>query len=496
MKRFAIFFLFVFLISTMALSQNYQVSNIQGTESISQPILDIQGSTARITHDLNFRFYSFPAAGPAAPISLSQAVHPANLPYGPDNVVMQSNGNNIVICYITYETTPTTGWWLEYVVSSNGGSTWGPSVRMEKVESSSSLSLYSDNVILKKTTLGTGTALLYYRDFLDHQYIHMSNNHGFGAMFGPLATFPAGDTLHAISNMSCFGTTISGNDNIFSVYTLDSSIYMIRHIPGVPPGTPGSPTKILSMGGMTNYYPTHLVGNPNGLMYMSFGYIHWVTMMDWSQGTLLYKSTDYGNTWSFADTLDQNNQTIHELQLTSTGTLIFVQWKNSNIYLKSSFDGKTWSTLTRVNPTANTTTGKSTSGFSSALIDDANIGIAWIDTTTGYDEFFYRSMAIPTAPTVGVAEIKTAPKQFALDQNYPNPFNPTTVIRYQLAKSGMVNLKIFDLLGKEVAVLVNEEKAEGTYSVTFHAVNLPSGVYFYRLESNGNAMVKKLVLMK
>ncbi len=87
-------------------------------------------------------------------------------------------------------------------------------------------------------------------------------------------------------------------------------------------------------------------------------------------------------------------------------------------------------------------------------------------------------------------------KTYSLAQNYPNPFNPTTVISYQLATAGKVTLKIFDVLGKEVTTLVNEEKSAGSYSVKFNAVNLPSGVYFYCLKSGGFVETKKLLLLK
>jgi N-acetyl-anhydromuramyl-L-alanine amidase AmpD len=78
-----------------------------------------------------------------------------------------------------------------------------------------------------------------------------------------------------------------------------------------------------------------------------------------------------------------------------------------------------------------------------------------------------------------------APTSFALFQNYPNPFNPTTAIRYQLAANSFVTLKVFDILGREVATLVNEVRPAGTYVVTWNASALASGVYVYRMESRG-----------
>ncbi|MFA5012181.1 MAG: T9SS type A sorting domain-containing protein [Ignavibacteria bacterium] len=89
-----------------------------------------------------------------------------------------------------------------------------------------------------------------------------------------------------------------------------------------------------------------------------------------------------------------------------------------------------------------------------------------------------------------------APIEFRLSQNYPNPFNPVTKISYALPKSGLVNLKVFDILGKEIATLVNEVKNAGNYTVDFSGTGLTSGVYFYKLESNGLSDIKRMMLIK
>lgn len=88
------------------------------------------------------------------------------------------------------------------------------------------------------------------------------------------------------------------------------------------------------------------------------------------------------------------------------------------------------------------------------------------------------------------------PTAYALDQNYPNPFNPSTTINYQLLKAGFVTLKIFDILGREVATLVNENKVAGRFSVDFNASKLPSGIYIYELKSPGFTSCKKMMLTK
>jgi len=88
------------------------------------------------------------------------------------------------------------------------------------------------------------------------------------------------------------------------------------------------------------------------------------------------------------------------------------------------------------------------------------------------------------------------PTAFSLSQNYPNPFNPSTKISFSITEPGLVLLKVYNLLGQEVATLVNEQLASNTYEVDFVASNLPSGVYFYKVESGNNSMTKKMILLK
>jgi hypothetical protein len=98
-------------------------------------------------------------------------------------------------------------------------------------------------------------------------------------------------------------------------------------------------------------------------------------------------------------------------------------------------------------------------------------------------------------------EILTAPIEFALEQNYPNPFNPSTTINYSIPEAGNVELKVYDILGNEVATLVNEYKSEGKYEVEFNSHsgevrNLTSGVYIYTLRTGNYIQTKKMLLLK
>ncbi len=95
---------------------------------------------------------------------------------------------------------------------------------------------------------------------------------------------------------------------------------------------------------------------------------------------------------------------------------------------------------------------------------------------------------------ISTAEI--APSSFTLEQNYPNPFNPSTVITYSLPENEFVSLKVYDVLGNEAAVIVNEQKAAGKYSVEFNASGLGSGVYFYTLKAGARVQSRKMILVK
>jgi hypothetical protein len=111
----------------------------------------------------------------------------------------------------------------------------------------------------------------------------------------------------------------------------------------------------------------------------------------------------------------------------------------------------------------------------------------------GYQDIWLIKLA--PDPIVGVSEI-TTPSNFRLSQNFPNPFNPTTTIKYSVPKLSFVTIKVFDVLGNGITVLVNEEKHVGNYEVEFDATKLSSGVYFYRLQAGDFVDTKKMVLLK
>jgi len=165
----------------------------------------------------------------------------------------------------------------------------------------------------------------------------------------------------------------------------------------------------------------------------------------------------------------------------------------------------------------------STGGVINGILKSTNGGLNWTPmTTSGIGAFYfdtkriganiygYAISAVPgggyggnqvlkvTNMVVGVNQIsEVAPEGYSLSQNYPNPFNPKTVINYQLSMFNFISLKVYDILGNEVATLVNEKQNAGTYEVDFDGSNFSSGVYFYKLAVDGNIIdSKRMVLLK
>ena len=125
---------------------------------------------------------------------------------------------------------------------------------------------------------------------------------------------------------------------------------------------------------------------------------------------------------------------------------------------------------------------------------------SYTDEKPGQGKFQYRLKQIDFSGSFeysGIADVTIGiPNKFSLSQNYPNPFNPTTRIEYQVPEPSKVIIKVYDALGREIKMLVNEEIPAGNYNIEFNAEYLPSGIYFYRLTSGSFSQVRKMILMR
>ncbi len=194
-----------------------------------------------------------------------------------------------------------------------------------------------------------------------------------------------------------------------------------------------------------------------------------------TNGTGVYRSTDNGATWAAVNT-GLTTQTVRTI--ISQGGALFAGTNGGGVYLSTN-SGTNWLQIN---------TGLTSL---SILCLAANSTTLYAGTQTG---------GIWTRPLSQVVAVNEQPigqpAGFTLAQNYPNPFNPATIISYQLATNGFVTLMVFDVLGNEVATLVNGNVEAGVHVVQFDARSLASGFYTYRLTAGGTTLTKNMLLMK
>jgi photosystem II stability/assembly factor-like uncharacterized protein len=194
----------------------------------------------------------------------------------------------------------------------------------------------------------------------------------------------------------------------------------------------------------------------------------------------LYRSTDDGISWDSIDNgfVSKRIKAINGKK--NSGLYCAVGYGDQSghyAYYASYNNGESW---TEIN------SGISSAGVS---LEFDSEGFLYAGTT---NRGVYRSIET----TVIVEKLNNLPQKYILHQNYPNPFNPVTSIKYVVGSFQFVSIKVYDVLGNEIATLVNEEKLAGEYEVEFNATNLPSGIYFYQLKAGDYTETRKMVLLK
>ena len=208
--------------------------------------------------------------------------------------------------------------------------------------------------------------------------------------------------------------------------------------------------------------------------YIEFNSLGDIYILSWGNGIIqnIYKSTNGGLTW---DSIFTSTDAVTEFYCASNDNF-FVAVRSEGIY-RTTDSGENWENL------------------NSGLINYFNYGInednnGYLFVSTFGDGVFKSLTSIS-----GIEDEKQF-IDFNLSQNYPNPFNPSTTIKYSIPNAGNISLKVYDVLGKEIATLVNEEKSSGNYEVEFNASNLTSGIYFYQLKAGNFIETKKMILLR
>jgi len=227
-------------------------------------------------------------------------------------------------------------------------------------------------------------------------------------------------------------------------------------------------------------------------------HVLWQDFRDGNWRAYYKRSTDGGTNWQTDLPLTDNMANSQYPNVSATASAVHTVWRelrdgNNEIYYKrSTNNGITWEADVRL------TNNTAVSREPSVAISGQDVHVVWHDLRDGNYEVYYKRNPTgnPTAVEIVASEM---PNTFALMQNYPNPFNPSTKIKFGIpvgTRHVVSVLKVYDLLGREVATLVNENLPPGSYEVTFDASGLASGVYFYRLRAGEFTETRRMMLLR
>jgi photosystem II stability/assembly factor-like uncharacterized protein len=358
----------------------------------------------------------------------------------------------------------------EILRTSNGGSNW-QRVLLDSNFRPRSFTFLNDNtgyavgglyttlgLIYKTTNSGlnwvnvTGDPITTY--LFNLQFVNATTAFA-GGMYGVIKTTNAGGNWQRILTFS--------NGDAFR-----GKVFFVNENTGFHAGDTGNVYKTTNSGlNWNNYDLPFMQFNDITFLNENTGYICG------DSGTF-YKTTDQGGLWSKVNLGLSQRLSSMFFPTPAIGYMT----AEANIY-KSTNGGSNWFNAF---------------GWNAAMLNS----IYFLNENTGYtcgDEG--RVYKTTTGGVIGINPISTQiPNDFSLSQNYPNPFNPTTNIKFAVPKASFVRLAVFDMLGREVESLVNEQLSPGTYEVDWNAVKFSSGIYLYKLTTNDFNMVKKMSLIK
>lgn len=410
------------------------------------------------------------------------------------NIYVWRKGANIHVG-IMYGFWTTANPHIRFALSTNGGVSFQPSVQVST--HADNFTIFLGGLAGKGDTLMMNWARQYPTDRVDQTWFSRSTNGG--VTWSPMAEAYPGNHYSFVTDL-----TMDNNGNAWSV-TADDQFNRVNHVVRFTTNLGASwETKT-----QINDMPSgHTNTNQQVRWFNNKLYAVWTHSTTFADSVMFSVSTNGGNSWSHSRVSDTDtlmpaggtNIYIHPSIAVSENGNIYVVWADSreghqptidsskfNMYISRSTNGGiTWSPSAKVNGPSNYTR---TFNSYPCVVVKSNGATDSVLVTWGK----LRNILGPQAITqLG----NSTPETFVLEQNYPNPFNPTTNIKMNISKRGFVSLKVFDITGREAAILVDEEMSAGVYNVDFNASSLPSGVYFYRLVSDGFTDTKKMILVK
>jgi len=368
-----------------------------------------------------------------------------------------------------------------YKRSTDGGLNWGADTRLTNntaLSNYSSITSSGSNLhVVWFDRRDAGDAEIYYKNSTDNgdtwsADVRLTNS--LGDSYIPVVAV-SGSNVHV-----AWYDNHDGNNEIYYKRSTDNGISW------------GADTRLTNNSGESRYPSIAVSG--------STVHVAWSDNKGGSNYRIYYKrSTNGGISWGAEVLITNKNYYNIYSALAVNGAVVHIVYVNLNnhgsgydiIYNKSINDGATWGTEIQL------TSNPSSSLYPSIAVSGTALHVLFQDDRDGNSEIYYkRNLTGGTGP-LGITNINSeTPNGFSLNQNYPNPFNPSTVIKFQIASSSSVKLIVFDILGREVASLVNERLNAGTYQVNFDASNYPSGVYYYKLTSVEFSQTNKMILLK
>lgn len=371
------------------------------------------------------------------------------------------------------------------LISSNGGSNWNKIIAGETIDkflggnfiNSGVGFLHTRNSILKSTNAGINWSVHYSFGEVNARIIEMNfKNENTGFVY--MVYYSDGGGIAPPGNILALKKTTNGGltwSNLYSeraaastfinfdfvsetlIFCIEHYVQGTSHSTNVMRSTTSGSSWVNIFGGS---YPSSYITDIN-FVNNNTGYL--------SSYPGIFKTTNKGSNWSqisifFADKIKFINDTVG-----------YAATSDSNFYYTTN-GGVNWSV-----------------SLPKVFVNDFTLS----EFENGYLVGNGGLIARIGAGTVGIENPNSVfINNYSLSQNYPNPFNPVTKINFSLPKSGLVQLKIFDMLGREVQTLLNEFKTIGEHSVDFNGSNLSSGVYFYKLTTNEFVETKKMILVK
>ncbi len=278
----------------------------------------------------------------------------------------------------------------------------------------------------------------------------------------------------------------------------DGTIYVGDIYNGIYVSTDNGQTWVRSNNGLSNWYFFGFGEGNTGRIFAAA----------WPERT--YYSDDHGKSWNLVPDPLLSNTMAHDFKFKDDTLFAGI---DDGVAI-STDNGISWSLLPGIYGTVTKMAIAPNGEILASLLgqgvySSTDDGRDWTPFNKGLTNLFVRNFAFDkfnrlfAATDSGIFVVDMSSESsdsiaytFYLVQNYPNPFNPSTIISYHLLASSVVSLKVYDVLGREVETLVNERQNSGSHSVIFNACNLPSGVYFYRLQAGAFTQTKKMILMK